>query len=135
MGSVIDHVLSIEEVRQGMKAVTEAALHQGAVIHYGERGADQLVIMSRELWEAVLAERPRAAAECPGPYAAFSRAVAEGRLGQGSEEAKPAARPRRATDLNETSTIPLAQMVQMGHDISAPARRRPAAPASTASQA
>jgi hypothetical protein len=125
--SVIDHVLSVEEVRKRLKDVNEAALHQSAIIHYGERGADQLVIMSRELCEALLAERAQAAAAQPGPYAAFNRAVAEGRLG-GAVRADNAAegRPvrRRMPGVSGVSALSLEGMVGAGSDDRAPRRRR-----------
>jgi hypothetical protein len=124
--SVVDHVLSVEEVRKRMKDVNEAALHQGAVIHYGERGADQLVIMSRELCESLLADRPRAAAARPGPYAAFNRALAEGRLG-GQERAAAVQVPRRMPGLSDESGLSLEQMVAAGSDDRVPSRRRRAA--------
>jgi len=125
--SVVDHVLSVEEVRKRMKDVNEAALHQGAVIHYGERGADQLVIMSRELCESLLADRPRAAAARPGPYAAFNRALAEGCLG-GQEKAAAVQVPRRRMPgLSDESGLSLEQMVVAGSDDRVPSRRRRAA--------
>ena len=127
--TVIDRVLTVEELRKRMKDVNEAALHQGAVIHYGERGADQLVIMSRELWEELLADRSRAAAERSGPYAAFNRALLEGRIGAAEvteTREDPAATPRRRMPgLSDASTASIAAMVAAGRDDRAPARRRP----------
>jgi hypothetical protein len=53
--SLFDHVLSVEELRKRLAEVNNAALHQNAIIHYGERGADQLVIMSRAMFETLFA--------------------------------------------------------------------------------
>ncbi|HEY0778978.1 MAG TPA: hypothetical protein VGD56_13490 [Gemmatirosa sp.] len=128
--SVVDHVLSVEEVRKRFKDVNKAAMHQHAVIHYGERGADQLVIMSRELCDALFADRARSAAVQPGPYAAFNRALADGRLGGlVSAGATPEDRParRRMPDTSDVSALSLAQMVAAGDDDRAPQRRRRAA--------
>jgi hypothetical protein len=44
--SVVDRVLSVDEVRKRFKDVNEAALQRHAVIHCGERTTDQLEIMS-----------------------------------------------------------------------------------------
>lgn len=124
--SVMDHVLSVEEVRKQFKAVNEAALHQQAVIHYGERGADQLVIMSREMWEAML-ERAQTVVSRPSPYAGFTQALVDGRLGMPvGPAAVPQAR-RRLRDSGEDSTVSLANMIAAGADASLPSRRRPAA--------
>jgi hypothetical protein len=127
--SVIDHVLSVGELRKRLKDVNEAALHQNAIIHYGERGADQLVIMSRELCDALLAERAQAAAAQPGPYAAFNRTLAEGRLGGGvraDTAAEERSVRRRAPGASDLSALPLERMVVVGGDHRAPRRRRAA---------
>ena len=125
--SVIDHVLSVEEVRKRLKDVNEAARHQRAIIHDGERGADQLVIMSRELCETLLAERAQAAAAQPGPYAAFNRAVADGRLG-GAVRADQAAEGRsvrrRLASASDVSALSLEGVISAGSDDRAPRRRR-----------
>ena len=135
MGSVIDHVLTMEEVRQSMKAVASAALHQGAVVHFGERGADQLVIVARERWDAVVAERAQAPIAAPGAYAAFSRGFDQQRAGhQPSAESRVTPR-RRAPEQNEVSTVTLSQMLEAGRDQRAPVRRRPAADVSAAHEA
>lgn len=118
--SVMDRVLSVEEVRNQMRAVNEAARNQGAVIHYGERGEDELVIMSVAIFQQLLAERLHAAAVQPGPYAAFNRAIEEGRL---SREQKPAPR-RRMPGVSDESTVSLKQMVALGSDDRTPTRRR-----------
>jgi hypothetical protein len=117
---VLDRVLSVEEVRSQMRAVNDAARNQGAVIHYGDRGEDELVIMSVALYQRLLAERLHAAAVQPGPYAGFNRAIEEGRLGR---ELKPAVR-RRMSGLDEESGISLEQMIALGSDDRTPARRR-----------
>lgn len=116
----MDRVLSVEEVRNQMRAVNEAARNQGAVIHYGERGEDELVIMSVAIFQQLLAERLHAAAVQPGPYAAFNRAIEEGRL---SREQKPAPR-RRMPGVSDESTVSLKQMVALGSDDRTPTRRR-----------
>jgi hypothetical protein len=118
--SVLDRVLSVEEVRKQMRAVNDAARNQGAVIHYGERGEDELVIMSAAFYQQLLAERLHAAAMQPGPYAAFNRAIVEGRLGR---ELKPAVR-RRMLGLRDESSVSLEQMIALGSDDRTPARRR-----------
>src|SRR5688572_4155277 len=121
--SVIDHVLTVEEVRTRLKDVNDAALHQGAVIYYGDRGTAELVIMSKDLFQSLVAEQARAAAMGSGPYASFNRAIAEGRLGGRSERAPR----RRMRGVSDTSSLPVEQMVAVGRDARAPKhRRRPA---------
>lgn len=120
--SVMDRVLTVEEVRNKMRAVNDAARNQGAVIHYGERGEDELVIMSVAIYQRLLAERLHAAAVQPGPYAAFNRAIEEGRLGR---EQKPVVR-RRMPGLSDESTVSLEEMIALGGDDRTPTRRRAA---------
>lgn len=118
--NVVDRVLSVEEVRGKMRAVNDAARNEGAVIHYGERGEDEFVIMSVAMFELLLAERLRAAGMDPGPYAGFNRAIEEGRIGG---EQKPAAR-RRIPGSSDESNVSPAQMVALGSDDRKPSRRR-----------
>ncbi|HLL53352.1 MAG TPA: hypothetical protein VK447_07395, partial [Myxococcaceae bacterium] len=54
---VLGSVLTIEEVKQRMKDVRIAAVHRGSVIHCGERGRDEMVIVSARLWEEVNARK------------------------------------------------------------------------------
>jgi hypothetical protein len=43
-------VLTVNQVRDNIKAIREAALHERAEVHFGERGRDEVVILSaREL--------------------------------------------------------------------------------------
>ncbi len=119
---VIDRVLSVEEVRKNFKDVNEAALHGGAIIHYGERGADQLVIMSRATCEALMLERIQASAASAGPYAAFSRAVAEGRLGS-TGYPLPRVRHRYPGNDEAKSSWSVEEMVNLGQHRDAVYRR------------
>jgi hypothetical protein len=117
--AVIDRVLSVDELRKRLKDVNDAALHLQAVIHYGERGEDQLVIISRDLFDQLMTDRIRLAAKS-GPYAAFNRAMLEGQFARPSEHS-----PRRRTpDLSDESGVPVDDMVAAGHDDRAPRRRR-----------
>jgi hypothetical protein len=121
---VLERVLTIEEVKQRMKDIRTAALHYGGVVHAGERGRDEIVIVSTKTWEQVSA---RAAAPGAGsipadPYGVFGRALAEGRLGTGSEV--PEGR-RRMRGLKQDNELSVTQMVAIaGPDTPSPRRRR-----------
>lgn len=73
--------LNISEVRERLSEVREEALYRGAVIHWGDRGRDELVTLSRELFQRLI-ERAAEAAAKPDEdaWAAFEAALAEGRL-------------------------------------------------------
>jgi len=120
---VLDRVLTIEEVKQKMKEIRTAAVHYGGVVHCGERGRDELVIVSARTWEEVTARQQgeRAlAGSSSDPYAAFDRALEEGRLGGVSESPEPR---RRIQGLRSESGLPVSQMVSLGME-KEPRRRR-----------
>jgi hypothetical protein len=124
--SVMDRVLSVEEVRRRFKTVNAAALHHKALIHYGERGTDQLVIISVQTLAALL-ERAQTVATQASPYAGFTQALVEGRLGRPVGAAAVPQGRRRLPDAGAAdSTVPVATMVVAGADASPPRRRRPA---------
>jgi hypothetical protein len=119
---VLGAVLTIEEVKQRMKDVRIAAVHRGSVIHCGERGRDEMVILSTRLWEELNARKQAemSAAELPRePYDAFARALGSGRL------LPAAARGRRRMQVQTDSSVPAEQMVALGtEDKVSPRRRR-----------
>jgi hypothetical protein len=118
---VLGSVLTIEEVKQRMKDVRIAAVHRGSVIHCGERGRDEMVILSARLWEEVNARKQAemSAAELPRePYAAFARALEAGRL------VPAAARGRRRMRVETDSSLTAEQMVALGTEDQASSRRR-----------
>jgi hypothetical protein len=114
-------VLTIEEVKQRMKDVRIAAVHRGSVIHCGERGRDEMVILSARLWEEVNARKQAemSGAELPRePYDAFARALGSGRL------VPAAARGRRRMRAESDSSLTAEQMVALGAENQTSARRR-----------
>ena len=120
--AVMNRVLTIEEVKQKMKDIRVAAVHYGGVVHCGERGRDELVIVSSQRWEEATRAHGDGASTRPNPYGAFARAMQDGRLGVSS--ASPAQR-RRMPGLQTDSGVPVEQMMALGSD-DAPSRRRPA---------
>jgi hypothetical protein len=119
--AVMSRVLTIEEVKQKMKDIRTAAVHYGGVVHCGERGKDELVIVSSRRWEEMTRGQNETASARPNPYAAFSRALQAGRLGV----AEAGATPRRRIPGLQDSGVPVEQMLALGSD-DAPSRRRPA---------
>src|SRR5438874_12760246 len=61
MFNYIDRALTVNEARDNIKRIREAALHERAEIHFGERGRDEVVILSATAL-AELKERAREAA-------------------------------------------------------------------------
>jgi hypothetical protein len=119
--AVMSRVLTIEEVKQKMKDIRAAAVHYGGVVHCGERGRDELVIVSSRRWEELTRGQNETASARPNPYAAFSRALQAGRLGV----AEAGATQRRRIPGPQDSGVPVEQMLALGAD-DAPSRRRPA---------
>lgn len=119
--AVMTRVLTIEEVKQKMKDIRVAAVHYGGVVHCGERGRDELVIVSSQRWEEATRGYDDPASARPSPYGAFARALQEGRLGVSS--AAPAER-RRMPGLATESGIAVEQMVALGTDEVQVRRRR-----------
>jgi hypothetical protein len=118
---VLGAVLTIEEVKQRMKDVRIAAVHRGSVIHCGERGRDEMVIVSARLWEElnVRKQAEMSAAELPRePYDAFARALGSGRL------VPAAAHGRRRMPMETDSSLTAEQMVALGTEDNASPRRR-----------
>jgi hypothetical protein len=120
---VLDRVLTIEEVKQKMKEIRTAAVHYGGVVHCGERGRDELVIVSSRTWEAVTAgkESGNTAAADANPYSAFERALKDGRLGGAGHAPEPR---RRAANLPDETGLSLSHMIALGRE-EEPRRRRP----------
>lgn len=118
--AVMNRVLTIEEVKQKMKDIRTAAVHYGGVVHCGERGRDELVIVSARRWDEVTRAQNQPAASARNPYGAFARALQEGRLGTPS--AAPEQR-RRMRDVQSESGIPVEQMIALGTE-NPPSRRR-----------
>jgi hypothetical protein len=119
--AVMTRVLTIEEVKQKMKDIRAAAVHYGGVVHCGERGRDELVIVSSQRWEEATRGQGDSGSTRPNPYGAFARALQDGRLGVLG--AAPAQR-RRIPGLQTESGIPVEQMIALGADEVQPQRRR-----------
>jgi hypothetical protein len=120
--AVMSRVLTIEEVKQKMKDVRAAAVHYGGVVHCGERGRDELVIVSTQRWNEVTRGQSEAVSSSPSPYAVFARAMADGRLGLTNA---PAEQRRRIAGLKTESGVSVAEMIALGTE-DLPPRRRPA---------
>jgi hypothetical protein len=120
--AVMNRVLTIEEVKQKMKDIRTAAVHYGGVVHCGERGRDELVIVSTRRWDEVIRAQNEPAASARSPYGVFARALQEGRLGAAA--AAPEER-RRMRDVQTDSGIPVEQMIALGME-GPPSRRRSA---------
>jgi hypothetical protein len=123
--SVLDRVLTIEEVKQRMKDIRTAAVHYGGVIHAGERGRDEIVIVSTKTWEELTSQSAGAvsAGAASDPYGPFARAMAEGRLGAAADESPGR---RRMPNLQADSGLSSAEMVRIAGPEQNPRRRRPA---------
>ncbi|HST59262.1 MAG TPA: hypothetical protein VLK84_11245, partial [Longimicrobium sp.] len=97
--------------------------HYGGVVHCGERGRDELVIVSSQKWDEVT--RMPGAHEAAGwavdPYAVFGRALQDGRIG--GPEASPEPR-RRISGLATESGVPIEEMISLGADTRSSRRRR-----------
>lgn len=121
---VTSRVLTIEEVKQKMKDIRAAAVHYGEVVHCGERGRDELVIVSSRKWDEVT-RMPGAQGTAGGvenPYAVFGRALQDGRIG--GQDAGPEPR-RRIPGLATESGVPIEEMISLGADTRTSRRRRP----------
>lgn len=126
MVNVLGRVLTIEEVKQRMKDVRTAAVHYGGVVHAGERGRDEIVIVSARTWEDVTAEaqsRGPGADSRTSAYSVFDRALADGRIGRAP--AAPAPR-RRMGGVEDDNGLSVEEMVARAGADEKPARRRPA---------
>lgn len=53
MAARASKVLTVNEVRDNIKALREAALHRGAVVHFGERGRDEVVLIAAAKFTAL----------------------------------------------------------------------------------
>jgi hypothetical protein len=120
---VTSRVLTIEEVKQKMKDIRAAAVHYGGVVHCGERGRDELVIVSSRKWDEVtrMPGAHEAGGRAEDPYAVFGRALQDGRIG--GREAGPEPR-RRIPGLATESGLPLEDMIALGADTRSPRHRR-----------
>jgi hypothetical protein len=114
-------ILNISEVRERLSDVREDALYRGAIVHWGDRGRDELVTLSRDLFQRLLehgAESPAHPEE--DPWAAFDAALAEGRL---ADSGDPAPR-RRMPGLPHESSVPWNDIPALANTDSPPRRRR-----------
>jgi hypothetical protein len=117
---VTSRVLTIEEVKQKMKDIRTVAVHYGGVVHCGERGRDELVIVSSRRWEEVTGQTGAEVREM-NPYGAFARALQSGRLGAGNGLAEPR---RRMPGLATESGLTVEEMARLGAEEDQPRRRR-----------
>src|SRR5438445_8261980 len=91
MGAGPGAVLTVNQVRDNLKALREAALFERAEIHFGERGADEVVILATKTLAALKARARGGAsnarpAERPSPQPAFVRAILAGGTFAGPED-------------------------------------------------
>jgi hypothetical protein len=119
---VTSRVLTIEEVKQKMKDIRAAAVHYGGVVHCGERGRDELVIVSSRKWDEVtrMPGAHTAVGQPESPYAVFDRALKDGRIG--GQEGAPEPR-RRLSGLATESDLSIEQMIALGADPGSQRRR------------
>lgn len=118
---VMNRVLTIEEVKQKMKDIRAAAVHYGGVVHCGERGKDELVIVSSRRWEEMTRGQSESASARPNPFGAFARALRDGRLGGADDAPLPR---RRIPGAQAESGLTVEQMMALGEEEAQP-RRRP----------
>lgn len=114
-------VLNISEVRERLREVREEALYRNGVIHWGDRGRDELVTLSRELFQR-LTERPAEATATTdaGAFAAFEAALVEGRLAD-SGDVGPR---RRMPGLRQVSSVAWSEIPAFVGTEPGPRRRR-----------
>jgi hypothetical protein len=120
--NVLGRVLTIEEVKQKMKDVRDAAVHYGGVVHCGERGRDELVIVSLETWRKHTSRddaAPGTAAD--GPYAALQRALDAGRVGLSASGPPPR---RRLANIRDETGLTVEEMIAAASEPPTPRRRR-----------
>jgi hypothetical protein len=116
---VTSRVLTIEEVKQKMKDIRAVAVHYDGVVHCGERGRDELVIVSSRRWEEVTGGAG-SDTRTKNPYGAFTRALQNGRLGVGAGEPE---KRRRMPHLGTESELTVEEMAALGME-KEPLRRR-----------
>jgi hypothetical protein len=111
--------LNICEVRERLREVREDALDRDRVIHWGDRGRDELVTLSSDLFQRLI-EHPGEPLEEPveDAWAAFETALAEGRQTD-SGDVGPR---RRLPGLPQTSSVAWDETPAMACD--EPQRRR-----------
>jgi hypothetical protein len=121
---VTSRVLTIEEVKQKMKDIRAAAVHYGGVVHCGERGRDELVIVSSRKWDEVtrMQDAEATIGQLRDSYAVFGRALQDGRIG--GQPVAPEPR-RRLPGLPSDSDLSIEEMVALGADGGSRRRRRP----------
>jgi hypothetical protein len=118
---VADEVMNITEVRERLREVREEALYRGVIVRWGDRGRDELVTLSRELFQR-LTDRPAGASAGPpaDAWAAFEAALVEGRLSDSGEHGLR----RREPGLRQTSSVAWNDIpAAAGTDPRAPRRR------------
>ncbi len=116
-------VLNISEVRERLSEVREDALYRGAIVHWGDRGRDELVTLSRELFQRLMEQLADSAGR-PGEdaWTAFETAFAEGRLGD-SGDAGPR---RRMPGVGQVSSVSWSDIPALAGTEPQPRRRRSA---------
>lgn len=116
----LDRVLTIEETKLRMKDIRDCAVHQHAVIRFGDRGRDEMVIISSALWDEVSARKQdELAAGVSSPYAPFARILRE----RAGRPAEPLPR-RRMPGLADTNDLSAEEMVHFAGEPRRPRRRR-----------
>ncbi len=121
MGVSEKRILNISEVRERLSEVREEALYRGAIVHWGDRGRDELVTLSRDLFQRLLEHGVQSPAKPEeDPWAAFDTALAEGRLADSGDSGPR----RRMPGLPQVSGIAWNDVPALVSTESRPRRRR-----------
>jgi len=121
MGVSDKRILNISEVRERLSEVREDALYRGAIVHWGDRGRDELVTLSRDLFQRLLEHGVQSPAKPEeDPWTAFDTALAEGRLADSGDSGPR----RRMPGLPQVSVIAWNDVPALVSSESRPRRRR-----------
>jgi hypothetical protein len=117
---LLDRVLTIEETKLRMKDIRDRAVYQQAVVRFGDRGRDEMVIVSSALWDEVnVRKQEELAVAVPSPFAPFARILRE----RAGRPAQPLPR-RRMPGLEDTGELSVEDMVRLAGEPDRPRRRR-----------
>jgi len=118
-----DRIMNISEVRERLSDVREAALYRGAIVRWGDRGRDELVTLSREVFQRLVERGAEGAGGAEADdWAGFEAAMEQGRLSVGGGPAPRRRQPGSAAD----SSVPWDDMAKMAGGEGTRRRPRPA---------
>ena len=118
---ILDRVLTIEETKLRMRDIRDRAVHRHAVIRFGDRGRDEMVIVSSAVWAEVNAlKHGDLAARLPSatPFAAFSHLLRQPHQVERSPEPR-----RRISGQRDTSGVAVEEMISLAGTPEKPRRR------------